>query len=269
MSIMRADDRRRGLDSLLIRARVVVEHVEERLDVQLREDARGAEQRVRHLRVVRWCLDGVPRHVVLRPITKKWVSEEYWVIGRPCHVLLGVLRLRHARIASLQQFMDLVEVRHPVWRYATEVSLASLPRHSGSQSESDKARHAPFCFTLSKDITKSANEPGNAFARGCCSGTGSCDAAAAADGGRAPTALCATFAGSLLSKTPGGNCGCCCWAGGGIGDAPAEAPGAAENACACCGNGEGVGGDCTVAADATETPLVCDADDADSSCAGC
>ena len=57
-------------DILLVRARVVVEHVEERLDVQLREDARCAKQRVWHLRVVRRCLYGIPGYVVLRPRVK-------------------------------------------------------------------------------------------------------------------------------------------------------------------------------------------------------
>ena len=66
-SVMRADIERRGLDSLLVCARVVVEHVEECLDVKLREDPRRVQQRMRHLRVVRGCLDRVSRYVVLRP----------------------------------------------------------------------------------------------------------------------------------------------------------------------------------------------------------
>ncbi len=52
---------------LLIRARVVVEHVAQRLDIQLREDSRRVKQRVWHLGVVRWRLDGVPGYVVLGP----------------------------------------------------------------------------------------------------------------------------------------------------------------------------------------------------------
>ena len=56
-----------GRDLLLIRARVVVEHVEECLDVKLREDPRRVQQRMRHLRVVRGSLDRVSRYVVLRP----------------------------------------------------------------------------------------------------------------------------------------------------------------------------------------------------------
>ena len=84
--------------------------------------------------------------------------------------------------------------------------------------------HSPFCFTFSNDMTKSDSEPGNVFARGGCNFAGSC-CDGAVDDGRAPGA---TFVGSVLfSDTPGGNCGgwACC-AGGGMGEVPADAPGA-------------------------------------------
>lgn len=58
-----------GSDNLLlVGAGVVVEHVEERLDVELREDARRVQQVMGHLRVVRWRLDRVPRHIILGPM---------------------------------------------------------------------------------------------------------------------------------------------------------------------------------------------------------
>lgn len=54
-------------DLLLICTRVEIEHVKEGLDIELGEDTRCIEQRKRLLGVIRWCLEWVPRHVVLRP----------------------------------------------------------------------------------------------------------------------------------------------------------------------------------------------------------
>ena len=65
--------------------------------------------------------------------------------------------------------------------------------------------YAPFCFTFSKDATKSDSEPGNAFGRvggTCC---GAVDAGRCAFGttpGGTPCSLSATGA-----LTPGGNWG--------------------------------------------------------------
>jgi len=82
---------------LLICAWEVVEHIEQRLDIQLRKDPRRIEHRIRCLWVVRRCLDRITRHVVLR--------------------LLCILRLWHAGVATLEQLVHLVKVRHAVWRF--------------------------------------------------------------------------------------------------------------------------------------------------------
>ena len=71
----------------------------------------------------------------------------------------------------------------------------------------------------------------------------------------------ASFVCSVLSDTPGGNCGCgCCWAGCSDGDAPADAPDAVVdapgNTCACVGRGEGVGASRAAVVDVGGTPLV-------------
>ena len=76
-----------GRDLLLIRARVVVEHVEERLNVELREDAGCVQQRMGHLRVIRRCLNGIPRNVVLRPTWRRWRIDQ---VGNE-HVLVRTL----------------------------------------------------------------------------------------------------------------------------------------------------------------------------------
>ena len=67
----------RACDILLVRPRVVVEHVEERLDVDLREDAGCVQQRVWHLRVVGWRLNGIPRYIVLRPTWRGPLANGY------------------------------------------------------------------------------------------------------------------------------------------------------------------------------------------------
>lgn len=90
-----------GRKVLLVRARVEVEYVKQRLDIKLREDTGCAENRIRLLGVIRRRLEWVSGHVVLR--------------------LLGVLWLRHARVASLQEFMHMIEVRHPVRRFLFDV----------------------------------------------------------------------------------------------------------------------------------------------------
>jgi hypothetical protein len=83
---------------------------------------------------------------------------------------------------------------------------------------------SPFCFTLSKEATRSDNDPGNILRGTCCCCGGCCSA----DGGRCASSL-----------TPGGNCGCCACAcaAGGNGE---EASGC------CCGCGCRGAGDCAV-----------------------
>jgi hypothetical protein len=86
---------------------------------------------------------------------------------------------------------------------------------------------SPFCFTFSKEATRSDNEPGNMLRGTCCCCGGCCSA----DGGRCASCL-----------TPGGNCGSCvcACAAGGNGEEPSG----------CCGSGCGCGckgtGDCAV-----------------------
>ena len=113
--------------------------------------------------------------------------------------------------------------------------------------------HAPFCFTLSKDATRSESEPGNAFGRICGACCGACegtvDAGRCAFGttpGGTPCSLSAVGA-----LTPGGNWGT--WGcEGGSGEEPldsggADAPG---NACAAWGIGECPAEVCWVVLDA-------------------
>jgi hypothetical protein len=70
---------------LLVRAWQEVEHIEERLDVELRKEPRGTQDRVRRLRVVRRCLVRIARHVVLRSIAKprchQSINQSPWFSG--------------------------------------------------------------------------------------------------------------------------------------------------------------------------------------------
>jgi hypothetical protein len=80
--------------SLLIRPRVVIEDVKQRLNVQLREHSRWAEDRQRRLRIIRRCGVGVPWYVVLG--------------------LVRILGLGSARVTIFKQLVYLVQVRHAV-----------------------------------------------------------------------------------------------------------------------------------------------------------
>lgn len=62
--------------SLLVCARMEVEHIEQRLNVELRKDPRRVQNRVRMLRIIRRCLERIPGHVVLRPANKNVSVEQ-------------------------------------------------------------------------------------------------------------------------------------------------------------------------------------------------
>jgi len=83
-----------GRQILLVRPGVVIEDVEQCLDVQLREQSRGGEDRQWRLRIIRRRGVGIPWDVVLG--------------------LIRVFGLRCTRITTLKQLVYLVQVRHTV-----------------------------------------------------------------------------------------------------------------------------------------------------------
>lgn len=55
-----------SFDLLLISAWMEIEHIEEGFYVELREDSRRVQNGMRSLRVIRWGLERITRHVILR-----------------------------------------------------------------------------------------------------------------------------------------------------------------------------------------------------------
>jgi hypothetical protein len=118
----------------------------------------------------------------------------------------------------------LVQVRHAVCSYSPGEARVQETRRVSATWSTRRKNRLPFCFTVSKDATRSDNEPGNAFrCTGCCGcccccGCGCC-CCGNADGGRCTSSL-----------TPGGNWGSCAcvWVLGGNGDE------ASAGCCCCC-----------------------------------
>src|SRR6266404_5617192 len=86
---------------------------------------------------------------------------------------------------------------------SSDAGLFPFPINTRRTTRCRSETCSPFCFTFSKEATRSESEPGNALR--CCA----C-CCCIADGGRCASNL-----------TPGGNCGCACaCAAGGNGDDP-------------------------------------------------
>lgn len=90
-----------------------VEHIEQCLDIELREDSRSVQDRVWCLRIIWRRLNWIPGHIILG---SERLSATFALIDTLTHhSLLGILGLRHARIASLEQLVDLIKVGHTMW----------------------------------------------------------------------------------------------------------------------------------------------------------
>jgi hypothetical protein len=195
----------------LVRARQEVEHIEERLDVELRKESWGTQNRVRRLRVVRWCLIRIARHVVLGSVVKSRCQSVDQSINhhssrytyRKSYTLTSQYPAAAACSSTPRQVTCVLGLSSPcgapLFRRSTGTS-ASQSQHGCAflpqNTRSVMAACSPFCFTFSKGTTRSDKRLGNPFrcvVIVCCC-CGCCGCCCSTDGGRCVSNL-----------TPGGN----------------------------------------------------------------